>query len=65
MRRPKQPGKSDKAGGGDKAPPGGRARKRLEQFNLQRGLPTTLPSSGTPDHEPDKKVSRKRTAVKK
>jgi hypothetical protein len=36
MRRPKQPDDSPD----QKPPPGGHARKRLEQFNRQRGLPT-------------------------
>ena len=39
MRRPKDPD-SSKPDSDEKAPPGGRARERLDQFNRQRGLPT-------------------------
>jgi hypothetical protein len=39
MRRPKDPNNPKSGGAGDKAPPGGRARERLDQFNRQRELP--------------------------
>lgn len=48
MRRPKEPAdKQDEA-----PPPGGRARKRIEQFNKARGIPdesTEAPRDETPD----------------
>ena len=40
MRRPKDPDSSKPDSDDGKAPPGGRARERLDQFNRQRGLPT-------------------------
>jgi hypothetical protein len=51
MRRPKKPGQPDKAGRADETPPGGRARKRLEQFNRQRGLSTPLPPGNARDDD--------------
>jgi hypothetical protein len=65
MRRPKQPGKSGGAGKEERPPPGGRARKRLEQFNLQRGLSSALPSSGAHDTKDTEKPSRGKTPTKK
>jgi hypothetical protein len=65
MRRPKQPGKSGGAGKEERSPPGGRARKRLEQFNLQRGLPAPFPSSGGKDTKRTEKPSRAKTPTKK
>ena len=38
MRRPKDPD-NPRSGDDKAAPPGGRARERLDQFNRQRGLP--------------------------
>lgn len=64
MRRPKQPGQAGKRGEQEESPPGGRARKRLEQFNRQRGLLTSLPSSGERDAGTGKPSLKKKSMKK-
>ena len=64
MRRPKRPGKAEKVTEEESAP-GGRARRRLEQFNLQRGLPTTLRSGGERGGDQQKASLKRKSPTKK
>jgi hypothetical protein len=59
MRRPKQP---DDSSPDQKPPPGGHARKRVEQFNRQRGLPTDseAPTGKDETQEPAEDPKKKR-----
>lgn len=54
MRGPKDSDPKDKQGSENQPPAGGNARKRVEQFNRQRGIPSDTAESDDDEHSKKK-----------